>query len=64
MLKNINSRELSKSKKVSVSNLPGATSEDILDKIENTLTTHPDTMIVHAETNDLTKNINTLRSFK
>ena len=64
MLKNINSRELSKSKKVSVSNLPGATSEDILDKIENTLTTHPDTLIVHAETNDLTKNINTLRSFK
>ena len=64
MLKNINSRELSKSKKVSVSNLPGATSEDILDKIENTLTTHPDTLIVHAETNDLTKNINTMRSFK
>ena len=64
MLKNINSRVLSKSKKVSVSNLPGATSEDILDKIENTLTTHPDTLIVHAETNDLTKNINTLRSFK
>ena len=64
MLKNINSRELSKSKKVSVSNLPGATSEDILDKIENTLTTRPDTLIVHAETNDLTKNINTLRSFK
>ena len=64
MLKNINIRELSKSKKVSVSNLPGATSEDILDKIENTLTTHPDTLIVHAETNDLTKDINTLRSFK
>ena len=64
MLKNINIRELSKSKKVSVSNLPGATSEDILDKIENTLTTHPDTLIVHAETNNLTKNINTLRSFK
>ena len=34
--------------KVSVSNFPGATSEDILDEIEDTLKTHPDTLIVHA----------------
>ena len=33
MLNNINSRGLSKSKKVFVSNSPGATSEDILDEI-------------------------------
>ena len=64
MLNNINSRGLSKSNKVSVSNFPGATSEDILDEVEDTLKTHPDTLIVHAGTNDLTKNINTLRSVK
>ena len=64
MLNNINSRGLSKSNKVSVSNFPGATSEDILDEIEDTLKTHPDTLIVHTGTNDLTKNINTLRSVK
>ena len=64
MLNNINSRGLSKSKKVFVSNSPGATSEDILDEIEDTLKTHPDTLIVHAGTNGLTKNINTLRSVK
>ena len=71
MLDNINSRRLSKSNKVSVSNLPGATSEDywqiqsdILDEAEDTLKIHPDTLIVHAGTNDLTKNINTLRSVK
>ena len=64
MLSNINSRRLSKSNKVSVSNFPGATSEDILDEIEDTLKTHPDTLIVHARTTDLTKNINTLRSVK
>ena len=64
MLNNINSCGLSKSNKVSVSNFPGATSEDILDEIEDTLKTHPDTLIVHARTNDLTKNINTLRSVK
>ena len=46
MLNNINSRELSKSNKVSVSNFPGATSEDVLDEID-TLKTHSDTMIVH-----------------
>ena len=62
MLNNINSRGLSKSNKVI--HFPGATIEDILDEIEDTLKTHPDTLIVHARTNDLTKNINTLRSVK
>ena len=53
MLNNINSRGLSKSKKVSVSNFPG-----------DTLKAHPDNLILHAGTNNLTKNINTLRSAK
>ena len=61
MLNNINSRGLSKSKKVSVSNFPGATSEDILAEVGDTLKTHPDTLTVHAGTNYHTKNINTLR---
>ena len=64
MLNTINSLGLSKSKKVSVSNFPGATSEDILAEVEDTLKAHPDTLIVHAGTNDLTNNINTLRSVK
>ena len=64
MLNNINSRGLSKSKKVSVSNIPGATIDDILAEVEDTLKTHPDTLIVHAGTNELTKNINTMRSVK
>ena len=64
MLNNINSRGLSKSKKVSVSNFPSGTSKDILDEVEDTLKTQPDTLIVHAGTNDLTKNINTLISVK
>ena len=64
MLNNINSRGLSKSKKVSVSNFPGGTRKDILDEVEDTFKTQPDTLIVHAGTNDLTKNINTLRRVK
>ena len=64
MLNNINSRGLSKSIKVSVSNFPGATSEGILDEVEDTLKTHPDTLIVHAGTNGLPKNISSLRRVK
>ena len=51
MLNNINRCGLLKSKKVSVSNFPGITSNDILDEVEDTLKTHPDIVIVHAETN-------------
>ena len=64
MLNKINSRGLSKFKKVSVSNFPSTTSENILAEVEDTLKTHLDALIVHAGTNDLTKNINTLRSVK
>ena len=48
MLSNINSRGLSKSKKVSVSNVPGTINEDILEEIEVTLESHPDTLIIHS----------------
>ena len=64
MLNDINSCGLSKSKKVSASNFPCATSEDTLDEVEDTLKTHPDNLIVYVGTNYLTKNINTLRSVK
>ena len=50
ILNNINSRELSSSNKVPVSNFPGATSEYILDEIDDTLKAHPDSLIVHAGT--------------
>ena len=62
MLNNINSRGLSKSIKVYVNNFPGATSEDILDEVEDTLKIRPDSLLFYARTNDLAKNINTLRT--
>ena len=58
-MNNTNSRGISKSKMVSVSNFSGVTSED--DEIEDTLKTHSDTLILHAGTKDLTKNTNMLR---
>ena len=64
MLNNINSRGLPKSKKVSVSNHPSVTNEDIPSAVEESLKTNPDTLIVHASTDDLTKSINTLEMLK
>ena len=66
MLNNISSRGLSKSKKVTVINHPGATSEVIEEEVEATVKENSkiNTLIVHAGTNDLTNNINTLRSVK
>ena len=66
MLNNINSRGLSKSKKVIVIIQPGATSDVIEEELEATVKENSkiNTLIVHARTNDLTNNINTLRSVK
>ena len=66
MLNNINSRGLSKSKKVTVIKHPGATSDVIGEELEATVKENSriNTLIAHAGTNDLTNNINTLRSLK
>ena len=66
MLNNINSRGLSKSKKVTIINHPGATSDAIEEELGATVKENfkINTLIVHAGTNDLKNNINTLRSVK
>ena len=63
MLNNIKSRGLCKSKKVDVLNFSGATSEDILTKID-VLDEKPASLIVHVGTNDLTNEINLLSNAK
>ena len=64
MLNNINSRGLSKFKKVEVLNYPGATSSDIIDKIDYTLD-KPELLIVHISTNNLaTSHMNLLSNIK
>ena len=52
VLNNINSRGLSKSRKASVSNHPGTTTEDILSAVEESFKTNPDTLIVYAGANE------------
>ena len=55
---------LSKLHNVKVKNYPGATSEDMLDKIHNLLKVKLDCLLVHIETNDLGNNENLLNSVK
>ena len=64
MLNNINSRGLSKSKELDVLNFPGATSSDILTKIDDVLNKKSASLIVHFGTNDLTHNKNLLSNVK
>ena len=64
MLSNIKSRRLCKSKKVDVLNFSGATSEDILTKIDDVLDEKLTSLIVHVGTNDLTNEINLLSNAK
>ena len=63
-LNNINSRGLSKSKKVEVLNFSGATSVDIVDKMDVILDHKPKSIIVHVDTNDLTNDVNLLNNVK
>ena len=52
MLNNINGKRLSKSKKVDVLNITGATSGDIADKIDDVLKGKLESLIVHVGTNN------------
>ena len=64
MLNGVNEKWLSKSYNVKVKNYPGATSEDILNKISDLLKVKPDCSLVHVGTNDLTNNMNLLNPVK
>ena len=62
VLNNINSRGLSKSKKVEVLNFPGTTSKDIIGKIDDVLNQKPESLTAHVGTNDFTNEINLLNN--
>ena len=60
----MNEKGLSKSHNVKVKSYPGATSDDILDRIDDLLKVKPDCLLVHVGTNDLTNNVNLQNSVK
>ena len=55
LLNGINEKGLSIDNRVKIKNFPGGTTETILEEVEELVKDTPDTLIVHAETNDLTK---------
>ena len=55
MLNNIDERGLSKQYTIKVKNIPGATTETILETFENLLQSKPGMLVVHVGTNDLPK---------
>ena len=54
LLNCIHEKGLSKNQSVKVNNIPGGTSDAILDKLDYFLKNKPDGLIVHAGTNDIT----------
>ena len=64
MLINISEIVLSKNHSVKVKNFPGASTEKINKEIDDLLESKTSVLIVHAGTNDLTKQVNSLNSFK
>ena len=64
ILNNINNRGLLETKKFDVLNFHGATSTDILTKIDDVLDKKPESIIIHVETNDLTNDVNLLSNIK
>ena len=64
ILNNIDSRALSKSKMVEVLNFPGATSRDIVGKIDDVFNRKPESLVIHVGTDDLTNEIHLLNNTK
>ena len=64
LLNGINEKGLSKNHSVKVNNIPGGTSDVILDKVDDFLKNKPDGLIVLAGTNDITKVKNLLNNVK
>ena len=64
LLNAINEKGLSKNHSVKVNNIPGGTSDLILDELDDLLKTKPDGLIIHACTNDITKGKNLLNNIK
>ena len=64
LLNGINERGLSKDFNVKMNNIPGGTSDTVLDKIEELVKCKASSLIVHAGTNDLKKGKNVLNNVK
>ena len=58
MVNDVSEKRLSVKHKVKIVRFPGDTSEKILEKLDDIIKEKPGDLIVHAETNDITNNVN------
>ena len=63
-MNDINKEVPSKDNRVKIKIFPGGTTETILEEIKELVKNKPDTLIVHAGTNDMTKGKNMLNNIK
>ena len=64
LVNGISEKGLTVNHKVKIVKFPGATSEMILEKLDDIIKEQPDDLIVHVGTNDLTNNVNLLTNIK
>ena len=64
MLKGLNEYELSKNQNVRVQRFSGYTTEDTLDLAKPAVRRKLDAIIIRAETNDITRDVNTMKNIK
>ena len=62
MLNGVKEKGLSHKHRVKVVNKPEATSERILDEIDDVIKSKPEHLVIHVGTNDLTNRINLLNN--
>ena len=64
LLNGINEKGLSHKHRVKVFNKPGATSERILEEIDDIIKSKPEHLVIHVGTNDLINGVNLLNNAK
>ena len=64
MLKGLNEYELSKNQNVRVQRFSGYITEDMLDLAKPAVRRKLDAIIIHAETNDITRDVNTMKNIR
>ena len=64
MIKGSNEYGLSKNQNVKVQIFSGYTTEDMLDIAKPVARRKPDSIIIHAETNDITRDLNTMENIR
>ena len=64
IIKGLNEYELSKNQNVKVQRFSGHTTEDMLDIVRPAERRKPDAIIIHAGANDITRDINTMKTMR